>query len=142
MKRVLKPGGIIASREMFVSSSFLEPSGEDMEDAWRTFARLLQGNGGHPQMGSELKGAFLEAGFADIRASASFDHFGSAEDVAFLRGFIDDWFHSPRVVEAAAQFGLASREQFDQWRKSLDDWRDHPGAFGGFAFGEAIAVKP
>ena len=141
VKRVLKPGGIIASREMFVSSSFLEPSGEDMEDAWRTFARLLRGNGGHPQMGSELKGAFLEAGFADIRASASFDHFGSAEDVAFLRGFIDDWFHSPRVVEAAVQFGLASREQFDQWRKSLDDWRDHPGAFGGFAFGEAIGVR-
>ena len=142
VKRVLKPGGIIASREMFVSSSFLEPSGEDVEGAWSTFARLLQGNGGHPQMGRELKNAFLEAGFENIRATASFDHFGSAEDVAFLRAFIDDWFYSPRVIEAAVQFGLASREQFDRWRMSLDEWRDHPGAFGAFAFGEAIAVKP
>ena len=140
--RVLKPGGIIASREMFVTSSFLEPSSEDVDGAWTTFARLLQGNGGHPQMGRELKYAFLEAGFTNIRASASFDHFGSAEDVAFLRAFIDDWFYSPRVIEAAVQFGLASREQFDQWRKGLDEWRDHPGAFGAFAFGEAIAAKP
>ena len=91
-----------------------------MEEAWSTFARLLRGNGGHPQMGRELKGTLVEAGFENIRATASFDHFGSAEDVAFLRGFIDDWFYSPRVIEAAVQFGLASREQFDRWRERLD----------------------
>ncbi len=142
IKRVLKPGGVIGSREMFVSSSFLEPGSEDVDAAWTTFARLLQGNGGHPQMGKELKNTLLEAGFTNIRATASFDSFGTAEEVAFLRAFIDDWFYSPRVIEAAVQFGLASREQFDQWRQGLDDWRDHPGAFGGFAFGEAIGVKP
>ena len=142
VKRVLKPGGIIASREMFVSSSFLEPGGPDVDGAWDTFARLLQGNGGHPQMGRELKNALLEAGFADILASGSFDYFGSTEDVAFFRAFIDDWFYSPRVIEAAVQFGLASREQFDQWRHGLDEWRDHPGACGGLAFGEVIGVKP
>ena len=142
IKRVLKPGGIIGSREMFVSSSFLEPGAEETQGAWATFARLLQGNGGHPQMGKELKSAFLEAGFTDIRAFASFDYFSTAEDVAFLRAFIDDWFYSPRVIEEAVQFGLASREQFAQWRQSLEDWRDHPGAFGAFAFGEAIATKP
>ena len=142
VKRVLKPGGIIGSREMFVSSSFLEPGSEDVDAAWTTFARLFQGNGGHPQMGKELKNTLLEAGFTNIRATASFDSFGTAEEVAFLRAFIDDWFYSPRVIEAAVQFGLATREQFDQWRKGLDEWRDAPGAFGGFAFGEAIGVKP
>ena len=142
IKRVLKPGGIIGSREMFVSSSFLEPGNEDVDAAWTTFARLLQGNGGDPQMGKELKNTFLEAGFTSIRATASFDSFSTAEEVAFLRSFIDDWFYSPRVIEAAVQFGLATREQFDQWRQGLDEWRDHPGAFGGFAFGEAIGVKP
>ncbi len=142
VKRVLKSGGVIGSREMFVASSFLEPGAEETQGAWDTFAKLLQGNGGHPQMGKELKNVFLEAGFTDVRASASFDYFSSTEDVAFLRAFIDDWFYSPRVIEAATQFGLATREQFDQWRKSLDDWRDHPGAFGAFAFGEAIGVKP
>ena len=142
VKRVLKPGGIIASRELFVSSSFLEPGGEDVDGAWTTFAKLLQGNGGHPEMGRELKNALLEAGFSDIQASGSFDYFGSAEDVEFFRAFIDDWFYSPRVIEAAVQYGLASREQFEQWRQGLDEWRDHPGACGGLAFGEVIGVKP
>ena len=142
VKRVLKPGGIIGSREMFVSSSFLEPGAQETQGAWDTFAALLQGNGGHPQMGKELKNTFLDAGFIDIRASASFDYFSSEEDVVFLRAFIDDWFYSPRVIEAATQFGIATKEQFDEWRRQLDIWRDHPGAFGAFAFGEAIGVKP
>ena len=92
-------------------------------------------------MGKELKSVFLEAGFQNIRATASFDHFGSAEDVAFLHGFVLDWFFSPNVVAAATAYGLATQEQFDNWRAALDQWKDHPGAFGGFAFGEVVAEK-
>ncbi len=93
-------------------------------------------------MGKELKNAFLEAGFTDIRASASFDFFGSSEDVAFFHGFVLDWFHSPEVVGAAIKFGLATQEQFDEWRVGLDEWKDDPGAIGALAFGEAIGAKP
>ena len=34
VKRVLKPGGVVASREMFVESSFLESSDEAVGSAW------------------------------------------------------------------------------------------------------------
>ena len=77
-----------------------------------------------------------------MRASGSFDYFGSAADVAFLHAFIADWFFAPRVIGAATQFGLATQEQFDQWRVELDQWKDDPGAVGGLAFGETVAVKP
>ncbi len=142
VKRVLKPGGIVASREMFVSSSFLEPGGVDLRGAWNTFADLLAGNGGHPEMGKELKKTLLEAGFSDVQAGASFDFFGTPEDVAFFHGFIIDWFYLPEVVDAATRFGLATQEQFDGWREDLDEWKGLPGACGAIAFGEAIASKP
>ena len=142
VKRVLKPGGIVASREMFVESSFLEPSNEAVDSAWATFSNLLAANGGHPQMGKELKSRFLEAGFSEVRTGASFDFFGAAEDVAFLHAFILDWFYSPRVIEAATKYGLATHEQFDEWRQGLDEWSDQTGACGAFAFGEVIACKP
>ena len=141
VKRVLKPGGIISSREFIVASSFLEPGHENTVEAWATFAKLLAGNGGHPQMGKELKKVFLDAGFTNIKATASFDSFGTAEDVAFLHGFICDWFYMPQVIAAATAFGLATEEQFAVWRAAIDDWRDSPGAFGALAFGEAIAFK-
>ena len=142
VKRVLKPGGIVSAREMFVDSSFFEPGHADTLPAWNTFANLLAGNGGHPQMGKELKSAFLEAGFTDVQPSASFDFFGTSEDVAFFHGFVLDWFYSPEVIEAATKFGLATQEQFDEWREGLDEWKSNPGAVGAIAFGEAIATKP
>ena len=142
VKRVLKPGGIIASREIIVASCFLEPGAEETAPAWNTFSNLVSANGGHPNIGRELKSTFLDAGFRDVRATASFDFFGAAEDVAFLHAFIMDWFYKPEIIAAATKFGLATQEQFDEWRQGLDEWRSHPGAVGGMAFGEAVAVKP
>ena len=141
VKRVLKPGGIIATREAIVASSFLEPQPQEITHAWGVFARLVQGTGGHPDFGRELKVALLEAGFTGIRVSASFDSFSSSDDVAFLHGFISDWFFSPMVVAALTNFGLATNEQIAQWKSLLDDWRENPGASGPIAFGEAIAAK-
>ena len=142
VKRVLKPGGIVASREMFVESSFLEPGDENVDAAWATFSRLLAANDGHPQMGKELRNKFQQAGFSDVRVGGSFTFFGTDEDVAFLHKFIMDWFYSPSVIEAATKYGLATHEQFDTWKQGLDDWREAPGACGAFAFGEVIASKP
>ena len=93
-------------------------------------------------MGKELKHKLIEAGFSDIRATASFDIFSAPEDVAFLHAFIGDWFYSPDVIAAATKYGIATQEQFDQWRVEHDAWKDHVGAVGALAFGEAIAVKP
>ena len=142
VKRVLKPGGIIASRETVVASSFAEPSTDTLRSGWTVFGNLIAANGGHPQMGRELKNWFVEAGFTDVRASASFDIFSAPEDVAFLHGFILDWFFSPGVIAAATAYGLATHEQFEEWRVALEEWKGHAGALGAVAFGEAIATKP
>ena len=140
--RVLKPGGLVGCRELFVSSCFLEPTDPRVPQAWNVFAGLLSANGGHPQFGKELNGVFVRSGFWDVRTSASFDYFGAAEDVAFLRAFIDDWFYSPEVVAAVAKYGFATQEQLDNWREALDEWKVAPGACGGLSFGEVLARKP
>ena len=136
--RVLKPGGIISSREMFVDSSFLEP---ELSGGWDTFSKLITANGGHPQMGKELKREFLEAGFSDISAGVSFEPFVTDEDIDFLHDFIIGWFFAPGTVEAATKYGLATEEQFNDWRTLLDQWRETPGALAGFAWGEAVGRK-
>ena len=141
-KRVLKPGGLLFSRELIVDSSFLEPGEEDTRSAWDTFAKLLQGNGGHPNMGKELRAVFHEAGLADVRASASFDYFGTTEDATFFCNFILDWFCAPTVIGAAVKYGVATQEQFDEWRRNLEEWKTMPGALGGMAFGECMGTKP
>ncbi len=139
IRRVLKPGGLFATRDMIGSASFMTPHFGTLDSAFRTFERLLTGNGGHPQMGKEIKSLLQDAGFVDIRASASFEVFSAPEDVTFWHKFVQEWYLSDHIVESAIQFGIATQEQFDVWRTSLDQWKNHPGAFGALAWGEAIA---
>ncbi len=139
VKRVLKPGGIISSREMFVDSCFFEP---DVDGGWATFAKLISANGGHPQMGKKLKLLFSEAGFLDIDSSVSFQPYSTPEDIEFLNDLVIGWFFSPSTVSAAVKFGLATQKQFDDWRLMLESWKSAPGAIAGFAWGETIGRKP
>ena len=140
--RVLKPGGLIAGREMIGAGSCLEPETEGLRGAWQAFMRLVQANGGHPDMGKQLKQTFLDAGFGEVRASASFDCYSDREEIAFFHGLAIGWFFSPDTVNAACAAGLATREQFDAWRVEIDAWSRQPGAFAATAFGEAIGRKP
>ena len=140
--RVLKPGGILAARDMIGDAMITAPEVGDLPDAMATFLKLLSANGGHPRMGQDLKRVLIEAGFADVQAGASFEAFSTADDIRFFHDFAGGWFFSPDVVAAVTKYGLASQEQVDGWRRMLDEWRDAPGAFAAIAWGEAIARKP
>ena len=142
VKRVLKPGGLFSAREVFGDSSFFEPASDMGVNGWATFLKLLAANGGHPQMGKELKRALLDAGFVDVRATASFEPYSSDDDLAFLHGMITGWFFAPKTMEAAIKHGVATEAQFDGWRRSLDEWVKEPGACAAFAWGEALGRKP
>ena len=142
VKRVLKPGGIISSRESIFASSFIEPDLGTLDAVLLTVSDLIGVNGGHSQMGKELKSAFHEAGFSNIQTTASLESYGTTPDVTLFHGLAVGWFLSPAMIEEVTNHGLATQEQFDDWRRSLDKWKDHPGAFAAQAWGEAIGRKP
>ncbi len=142
VKRVLKPGGIIGCREMICASSFTHPDFGVIRKAWDMMEDLLVADDGHPQMGKELKGHILDAGFANPRITASFDVYGTPEDVIFIYGLADLWFLSPEITEAAIKYGAATEELCKAIGVAYDRWKDHPGAICGVAFGEAVANKP
>ena len=142
VRRVLRPGGLFAAREALVGSCFLEPVSPELHEVWAMFGKLIEANGGHPHMGRELKRMLLTAGFADIRPGASFDTFGTAQEVSFLHGFLVDWFFQPHIIAEAVVLGLATEEQYDLWRSGIDEWGHTAEAVGALAFGEAIAVSP
>ena len=142
VKRVLKPGGFVSARELIGDSSFLKPTLGRLEHRWTTFQRLLTANGGHPQIGKELKATFIDAGFSDIEISASFETFSTGEDIAAYHGLATGWFFDPDTVEVAVKHGLATRAEFDHWRRTLDEWKAASDAFAAVAWGQAIGFKP
>ena len=142
IKRVLKPGGIIACREMICGSSFTHPDFGVIRKAWDMFEDLLAADDGHPQMGKDLKGHVLQAGFEGIRVTGSFDIYSTPADVEFIYDFANRWFLGPEIVEAAIKYGAATRELCDRIAEAYTRWKDTPGAFCALAFGEIVAGKP
>ena len=142
VKRVLKPGGLVACREMITASSFTHPDFGVIRRAWDMFEDLLAADDGHPQMGKDLKTHLVEAGFAHIQITGSWDVHSKPADVEFIFGFANQWFLSPEITQAAIKYGASSPELVDRIREAYVAWKDHPGALCNLAFGEAVASKP
>ena len=142
VKRVLKPGGIIACREMICESAFTHPEFGIMRRSWEMFEDLVRADDGHPQMGKEMKGHIKEAGFVDIQMSASFSIYSSPEEVAAIHRLITRWLLSPEVSEAAMKYGASTPSLVADLKVAYERWKEHPGALFSFAYGEAIAKKP
>ena len=144
VKRVLKPGGLIACREMICESSFVHPDMGIMKTGWNALEDLLSFDDGHPQMGKELKTHILEAGFTNIRVSASFDTHSAPAEVALIHSLARRWFSSPEMLEAASVYNTPDAEQslFARFSAAIDEWKDLPEAAVAYAYGEAIANKP
>ena len=142
VKRVLKPGGIIGCREMMGESCFTYPDFGVIRKAWDMFEDLLAADDGHPQMGKELHGHVLKAGFTNVRVTASWDVYNTPADVVFIYGIANNWFLGPEITEAAIKYGAATRELCDQIADAYSRWKDTPGAVCALAFGEIVAGKP
>ena len=142
VKRVLKPGGVISCREVNGESSFTQPDFGVIRKAWDMFEDLLSADDGHPQMGKDLKGHLLNAGFANIRVTASFDIYSTPAEVEFVYQLALKWFLSPEITEAAIKYGASTQELCDRIAEAYEEWRNHPGALVGIANGEAVGNKP
>ena len=142
VKRVLRPGGIIASREMMCQSSFTHPDFGVLRKAWDMFEDLIAADDGHPQMGRDLKKHMVEAGFTNPQVSGSFDIYSTPGDVEFIYGLVNRWFLAPEILDAAIKYGAATQELADSIASAYSRWKDDPGAFVSIAFGQIVAGKP
>lgn len=142
VQRVLKPGGIISCREMICESSFMFPDFGGTRRSWDMFEDLIAADDGLPQMGKELKTHVVEAGFAHVQVTGSWDVYSTPADIEFIHGFANQWFLSPEITEAAIKCGASTPELVDRIRDAYVLWNVHPGAVCKLAFGEAVANKP
>ena len=142
IKRVLKTGGIVGAQDPIADSFFIEPDIGNLSKFPATYSAVHIANGGHPQMGKELRVRLSEAGFVDIEAHASLTSYSSPSDIAFFAGELINVFLAPPFAGQVISHGIATQEEFDEWREAAVVWKDHPGAFAALAHGEAIGRKP
>jgi len=139
VKRVLKPGGILACRELITSSSFSTPN--FMDELWIAFSRLMIANRAHPNMGKFIKQMLRQAGFSNITTTFLFEPFTSPEDITFFRNLSRAWILSDRTKQAMIHYKIATAHEIACWDVHFEKWSLTDDAMAAFAWSQSIAYK-
>jgi ubiquinone/menaquinone biosynthesis C-methylase UbiE len=141
MRRVLKPDGVIGVRDFDLSGSLLAPPQGTPDRFFALYRADWLAVGGHPDLGRGLRGLLHDAGFSVLRASASYDVYGTAEEIAFLARLAASRCAEPAFAQRVVDKGIATRDELAELQDSLALWAEDPAAFAALAHGEAVASK-
>jgi SAM-dependent methyltransferase len=138
MKRVCKPGGLVAARDGDYGAFRWYPD-EPTIDRWLAlYRKIARRNAGEPDAGRFLLAWAHSAGFDDVLPSASVWCFATPDDRAWWGGLWADRMTDSAIARQAVTEGLATekelREIADGWRR----WATHPDAWYAVLHGEIL----
>ncbi|HEY5334656.1 MAG TPA: methyltransferase domain-containing protein [Mycobacteriales bacterium] len=139
MRRVCRPGGVVACRDADYETFTWWPA-EPRLDRWLdTYRRLARHNGAEPDAGRQLTTWFSAAGFTDITGTASAWAYCSPTERA---GWARTW--SERVLESAfadqsVAAGLATDADLHDLAEGWRAWGAAPYGFFGMLHADVIA---
>ena len=138
MRRVTRPGGIVAVRDAVYSAMAWYPEPEGMK-LWRSvYMATARANGGEPDAGGRLLAWARRAGFAEVTASASTWCYATAADRAWQS---ETW--AQRCLTSfgpqAVELGLARRDDLETMAHAWRQWGGNQDAWFVVVHGEVIA---
>lgn len=131
MRRVTKPGGIVAVRDSIYSAMTWYPDVEGLKEWNDLYLRVARSNGGEPDAGKMLHAWATQAGFDPkaVNATASAWCYHSPEERAWWSGLWADRIVASSFAKTAIESGNATEEElkkvssvWQQWGTTDDGW--------------------
>jgi SAM-dependent methyltransferase len=139
MRRVCRPGGVVAARDSVYRAMSWFPA-EPTLDRWlELYCTVAEANGGEPDAGSRLRHWCVEAGFGAVEASATAWCFATDEERAWWGGLWADRVTSTSLAARAVELGLASRTDLEEMAAAWRAWAATPDAWFAVLHGEVLA---
>ena len=133
--RVCKPGGIVAIRESNpVSVLSLKPDVPAIRQYWDRAMAIMAKMGGHPDAGRKLEGWAKEAGLGSDGGKIV-----TSSSPQFQPSHLVRTTGAP--AEQAIQYGMATKEEMEEWRKGWEEWEAAEGHEWIFETGEILCWK-
>ncbi|MEV7084882.1 methyltransferase domain-containing protein [Streptomyces sp. NPDC093085] len=138
MRRVCRPGGIVAARDSDYSAFTWFPEVPAL-DAWQAlYQRVARANGGEPDAGRRLLSWARQAGFTDITASAGTWCYATPEERAWWSGLWADRTVASAYADRAVGGGHATRERLAEVAAGWRAWGAAPDAWFMVPHGEIL----
>lgn len=140
MRRVCRPGGVVAVRDSDYSSFGWGPLDSRLDDWLATYRALAKGNDAEPDAGRFLLGWAHQAGFGEVDASASVWCFATAADREWWGELWADRVQASAFAGQAIERGLADADTLADWADAFRTWASSPDGCFTVVHGEILAT--
>lgn len=144
MRRVTKPGGIVAAREGEIESMIYYPDPDGLVEKWRTlYVQVARLKGGEPQAGRRLLAWSIQSGFPrdQITSSASAWCHSMPADRAWWSNMYADRILTSALKQHALESGLATEEDLTKYAEALRYWGKQEDGWMAMLHGEVLCRK-
>lgn len=139
MARVVRPGGIVAARDVDAGGVLIHPLSPELARWLELYVSIPAANGGEARAGRRLLQWAHEAGLDDVRATASTWLFTAESDGPWWGGLWAERVVSSTFADDAVRHGLATRDDLAAMAHAWRTWAAHPDAWMLMPHGEIIA---
>ena len=138
MRRVCRPGGIVACRDADYSAMRWYPHDPGLDRWLDLYRQVARGNRGEPDAGPWLLAWAHAAGFATVVASASAWCFATDEDRDWWGGTWSERTTRSALADQAIERGLATAADLEEIAEAWRRWAAHPDGWFGIIHGEIV----
>jgi len=140
--RVLKPGGLVAVRDVDWGTAAYWPADPWLDRFVETHFKAWYRDGGEPRMGRHLRALFNAAGVDDLEISGAVWCYATPEEtIEWGDSYAERLLTSP-MGSRPVEYGFATRADIEAMAAAFRAWARHPDAFWTFVHVAALARKP
>jgi len=139
MRRVAKPGGIVAARDADYAGFIWYPLLPELEEWLRLYRDAARANGGEPDAGRRLLSWARAAGFEHVEATASSWCYATPEERAWWGGMWADRIVQSALTRQLIDSGRATREELERISEAWRSWAADDDGWFLVPHGEIIA---
>ena len=142
MLRTLRPGGLLAIRDVDWETVAYWPDDPWIDRFVEVHLKTWYRNGGEPAMGRRLRALFNASGLTDVRVTAAvWCYTTPADTIAWGESYSERLLASP-MGERMIEYGYASRADVQAMAAAFRAWAIHPDAAWAFTNFAALGRKP
>ena len=139
LRRVVRPGGVVAVSDDDFGTVVLSPANPLIEEAVSLWIRMLQHNGGNPYYARHLRRYLLDAGFARTEGHAvAADYHGTLDETRRFAMLVEPLLRHQAFVDVVVEQGWADRAHLEAILAEIRAWAERPDAFYSVTYCAAL----
>ena len=140
MRRVCRPGGVVAARDSIYRAMAWFPREPGLDRWLDVYCAVAEANGGEPDAGSRLLAWARAAGFGEVTSTATAWCYATPTERAWWGDLWAERTSATALAERAVDLGVATAAELAEIAEAWRRWAAHPDAWFAVPCGEVLAT--